>query len=138
QHGHFTLAHNERGVVGLIERASTNRLMGVNSRVIYPEEIQRLVPDLNVFGHCRYPIMAALYHPPGGIIRHDAVVWAYARGVDQGGGQIHQQTEVNAIEVRDGRIEAVVTNRGRIKTGTVVNATAGYAGIISRMVGLEI
>ncbi len=138
QHGHLTLAHNERGVTGLTERALTNQLMGVNSRIIYPAEIQEVVPDLNVFGHCRFPIMAALYHPPGGIIRHDAVVWAYARGVDRGGGQIHQQTEVNAIEVRDGRIEAVVTNRGRIKTGTVLNATAGYAGIISRMAGLEI
>ena len=32
-----------------------------------------------------YPIMGALYHPPGGIIRHDAVVWGFARGADEGG-----------------------------------------------------
>ena len=138
QHGHLTLAHNERGVTGLAERALTNQLMGVNSRIISPREIQEIVPDLNVFGHCRFPIMAALYHPPGGIIRHDPVVWAYARGVDRGGGHIHQQTEVTGIEVQNGKVAAVVTNRGRIKTGTVVNATAGYAGIISGMVGLEI
>jgi sarcosine oxidase subunit beta len=138
QHGHLTLAHNERGVTGLMERASTNRLMGVNSRVIFPEEIQQIVPDLNVFGHCRFPIMAALYHPPGGIIRHDAVVWAYARGVDRGGGHVHQQTEVIGIDVRNGRVEGVITNRGRIATNTVVNATAGYAGLISGMVGLQI
>lgn len=138
QHGHLTLAHNERGVTGLTERANTNQLMGINSRVIFPEEIKQIVPDLNVFGHCRYPIMAALYHPPGGIIRHDAVVWAYARGVDRGGGQVHQQTEVKEIEVRNGKVEAVVTNRGRIKTGVVLNATAGYAGTICRMVGLNI
>jgi sarcosine oxidase, subunit beta len=138
QHGHLTLAHNERGVNGLKERANTNRLMGVDSRVIFPAEIQQIVPDLNVFGHCRFPIQAALYHPPGGIIRHDAVVWAYARGVDRGGGHVHQKTEVTAIEVRDGKVEAVVTNRGRIRTGVVLNATAGYAGIISNMVDLEI
>lgn len=138
QHGHLTLAHNERGVTGLTERANTNQLMGINSRVIFPKEIQEIVPDLNVFGHCRFPIMAALYHPPRGIIRHDAVVWAYARGVDRAGGQIHQKTEVTGIDVRDGKVEGVVTNRGRIRTGTVLNATAGYAGIISGMVGLEI
>jgi sarcosine oxidase subunit beta len=138
QHGHLTLAHNERAVAGLTERALTNQWMGVNSRMIFPNEIKEIVPDLNVAGPCRFPIMAALYHPPGGIIRHDAVVWAYARGVDRGGGQVHQQTEVTGIEVHDGTVEAVVTNRGRIKTGTVVNATAGYAGIISRMAGLEI
>lgn len=138
QHGHLTLAHNERGVTGLTERANTNRLMGVNSRVIFPKEIKEICPDLNVFGHCRYPIMAALYHPPGGIIRHDAVVWAYARGVDRGGGQIHQKTEVTGIDVRNGRVEGVVTNRGRIRTGAVLNATAGYAGLISRLAGFEI
>ena len=106
--------------------------------MIFPEEIKRIVPDLNVFGHCRYPIMAALYHPPGGIIRHDAVVWAYARGVDRGGGHVHQKTEVTGIERSNGQVEAVVTNRGRIKTKKVVNATAGYASTICKMVGLEI
>ncbi len=138
QHGHLTLAHNEKGVTGLTERANTNQLMGVNSRIIFPEEIKQIVPDLNVFGHSRFPIQAALYHPPGGIIRHDAVVWAYARGVDWGGGHVHQKTEVTGIEVQNGQVEAVVTNRGRIRTKTVLNATAGYAGLISRMVGLEI
>src|SRR6476661_2543563 len=43
QHGHLTLAHNERGVTGLSERALTNQLMGVNSRIIFPEEIERTV-----------------------------------------------------------------------------------------------
>ena len=138
QHGHLTLAHNERGVIGLTERANTNQLLGINSKVIFPEEIKRLVPDLNVFGHIRFPIEGALYHPPGGIIRHDAVVWAYARGADQGGAHIHQRTEVTGIEVRDGAVEAVMTNRGRIKTKVVLNATAGYASIISKMVNLEL
>ena len=26
-----------------------------------------------------WPIQGALYYPPGGIIRHDAVVWGYAK-----------------------------------------------------------
>lgn len=138
QHGHLTLAHNERGVLGLRERANTNQLMGVNSRLIYPDEIKQLVPDMNVFGHQRFPILAALHHPPGGIIRHDAVVWAFARGADRGGAHIHQLTEVTDIEVVDGRVQSVITNRGRIRAGTVVNATAGYASTICDMVGVKI
>ena len=39
----------------------------------------RLVPALDLSDRPRFPILAALYHPPGGIIRHDAVVWGYAR-----------------------------------------------------------
>ena len=138
QRGHLTLAHTERGVSGLRERALTNQLCGVNSRLIFPDEIRKHVPDMQLEGSLRYPVMAALYHPPGGIIRHDAVVWAYARGADAGGVHVHQLTEVTDLEVTDGAISGVVTNRGRIKAGAVVNATAGYASTIAAMAGRQI
>src|SRR5438034_8778218 len=82
QQGHLTVAHSDRGVTTLRERAETNRLLGVNSRLIDLDEIAGLVPGLDVSARPRQPILAGLYHPPGGIIRHDAVVWGYARGVD--------------------------------------------------------
>ncbi len=138
QRGHLTLAHTERGVSGLRERALTNQLCGVDSRLIFPDEIREHVPDMQLEGSLRYPVMAALHHPPGGIIRHDAVVWAYARGADALGAQVHQLTEVTGLELTEGRISGVMTNRGRIKAGTVVNATAGYAGTIAAMAGRQI
>ena len=45
----------------------------------------------------RYPILGALYHPPGAIARHDAVAWGYARGAARRGVEIHTQTEVIGI-----------------------------------------
>ena len=138
QRGHLTLAHTERGVSGLRERALTNQLCGVNSRLIFPDEIREHVPDMQLEGSLRYPVMAALYHPPGGILRHDAVVWAYARGADAGGVHVQQLNEVTDLEVTDGAISGVVTNRGRIKAGAVVNATAGYASTIAAMAGRQI
>src|SRR5215813_1976632 len=105
QQGHLTLAHTDRGVITLRERAETNRLLGVDSRLIPPEEIARLVPGLDVSDRPHQPILAGLYHPPGGIIRHDAVVWGYARGVDRHGIEIHPRTEVTAIRTCKGRIE---------------------------------
>ena len=49
---------------------------------------------------------------PGAIARHDAVAWAYARGADQGGVEIHQQIVV----MRDNQ-RAIVLGKGgsRIK-----------------------
>ena len=61
------------------------------------------------------------------MIRHDAVVWGLARGADHGGAEIHPYTEVTGIERSNGRVAAVITNRGRIKAGTVVNCTAGWS-----------
>src|SRR6266481_5955887 len=109
QQGHLTVAHTERGVTGLRERAETNKLLGVDSRMVTREEIGKLVPGLDVSDKTHQPILAGLYHPPGGIIRHDAVVWGYARGVDRMGIEIHPQTEVTAIHTTNGRVEGVAT-----------------------------
>ena len=101
QCGHLTLAHNDSSVTGLRVRAENNQLLGVNSRIIGREVIGKLVPSLNLNPSTRYPVLAALYHPPGGIIRHDAVVWGYARACDRMGIEIHPYTEVTRISVEN-------------------------------------
>src|SRR5205807_4530595 len=126
QQGHLTVAHTDRGITTLRERAETNRLLGVNSRLIGVDEIAELAPGLDVSDKPHQPILAGLYHPPGGIIRHDAVVWGYARGADRLGVEIHPFTEVTAIHSPGGSIEAVVTSKGSIATPIVINATAGW------------
>jgi len=65
------------------------------------------------------------------------VAWAYARGADQGGAEIHQRTTVSDIEVVDGRVAGVHTDRGFIKTTKVISAVAGWTTSIQRMVGLR-
>jgi len=138
QQGHLTLAHSDSALNGLRVRAEANRMLGVASEIIGPGEIKRLVPELDTSDRPRYPIVAALYHPPGGIIRHDAVVWAYAREASKLGAEIHPHTEVTAAVTTSGRITAVETTRGTIETPVFVNATSGWATNISRMVGVEL
>ncbi len=142
QQGHLTVAHTDRGVTTLRERAETNRLLGVNSRLVSPREIAEMVPGLDVSDRAHQPILAGLYHPPGGIIRHDAVVWGYARGANRMGIEIHPFTEVTAIQTGgpngSRRVEGVVTNRGPVATRTVVNATAGWCSTVAHMAGVEL
>ncbi len=138
QCGHLTLAHSDSSVTGLRVRAENNQLLGVNSRIIDPEAIGKLVPSLNLSRATRYPVLAALYHPPGGIIRHDAVVWGYARACDRMGIEIHPYTEVTGITVENHRATQVSTNRGQIAAGAVLNATAGWATTISKMAGVPL
>lgn len=138
QCGHLTTAHNDSGVIGLRVRAENNQVLGVDSKLIYPEEISKLVPALDLSNRARFPIVAALYHPPGGIIRHDAVVWGYARACDRMNIEIHPYTEVTGIRVAGHRAQSVITNRGEIRTGAVVNATAGWATVVSKMAGVPL
>ena len=94
QRGHLTLAHTDGAVRTMRRRAEVNQIQGVDSSLIWPDEIKKLCPYLDLSDHPRYPILAALYHPPGGVIRHDAVVWGYAHHADARGVHIHQLTEV--------------------------------------------
>jgi sarcosine oxidase subunit beta len=138
QQGHLTLAHSERAMVTMTERAEVNQLLGIDSRLVYPEEIAQLCPELDLSDHPTWPIMGALYHAPGGIIRHDAVVWGFARGADRGGVEIHPYTEVTGIERSNGRVTGVTTNRGDIACDTVVSATAGWSTLVADLAGIRL
>ncbi len=138
QRGHLTLAHNDGSVRTMRWRAEVNKLQGIDSEVIGPDEIKKLAPYLDVSEEARYPILGALYHPPGGIIRHDAVNWGYARAADALGVQIHQNTEVLGIDVVGDRVTGVRTSRGPISAPVVVNCTAGWATTIADMAGVRL
>ena len=138
QCGHLTLAHSDRALFVMATRAEVNRLNGIDSRLIDPEEVEHLAPAMYVGPDCTYPILGALYHPPGGIIRHDAVVWGFARGADAGGAEIHPYTDVLGLQRSNGRIEAVRTNRGTVRAGHVISATAGWSTLTCDMAGVAL
>ena len=134
--GHLTLAHTDGSLRTMRWRAEVNKLEGVDSEVIGVAEVKALVPRLDTSPAARYPILGALYHPPGGIIRHDAVVWGYARAAGALGVHIHQDTEVVGIDVDGGRVRGVRTNRGKVAAPVVVNCTAGWSSLVSAMAGV--
>jgi len=146
--GHLTLAHTDSALRTMNWRAEVNKLAGVDSSVIGPQEVKELAPSLDVSTSTRYPILGALYHPPGGIVRHDAVVWGYARAADHLGVELHQETEVLDILVtggegpdgkgHGGKVTGIRTNRGDISSPVVVNCTAGWASLISNMAGVPL
>jgi sarcosine oxidase subunit beta len=136
--GHLTLAHNDSSLRTMRWRAEVNKVEGVDSEVIDPAEIKRLAPPLDMSQDARYPILGALWHPPGGIIRHDAVVWGYARGAASRGVHLHQETEVTGIDVTNGRVTGVRTGKADIAAGVVLNATAGWCSLIAEMAGVRL
>ncbi len=135
--GHFTLAHTDSALRTMRWRAEVNKHLGVDSEVVGPEGVKQAVPRIDLECGGVAPIMGALYHAPGAIARHDAVVWGYGRGADRRGAEIHQNTEVLGIDVEKGRVKAIRTNRGTVQTRKVVCAVAGFTPRITEMVGLR-
>ncbi len=148
ERGHLTLAHTDGALRTMRWRAEVNKLQNIDSSVIGPDEIKGLAPSLDTSPNTRYPILGALYHPPGGTIRHDAVVWGYARAADHLGVELHQKTEVHDLLVDGGegpggkgpggRVTGVRTSRGDVSAPVVVNCTAGWASLIADMAGLRL
>src|SRR3954452_2985096 len=89
ERGHLTLAHTDAAMRTMRWRAEVNKHLGVRSELIYPDDIRKLVPSLNLSDDVRYPILGALYHEPGSIARHDAVAWGYAIGAAARGVELH-------------------------------------------------
>lgn len=135
--GHFTLAHTESAMRTMRWRAEVNKHVGVESYVVGPDDISKACPQLDISCSGQAPILGALYHAPGSIARHDAVAWGYARGADQMGVEIFQNTEVTGIDVQSGKVKGVQTNRGYIATNKVLSAVAGFTPRVTKMVDVE-
>jgi sarcosine oxidase subunit beta len=138
QQGHFTLGHTTSSMAALTTRAEVNKAMGVNSYMVTPREIKQMIPEIDISERPRYPVLGALYHPPGGIIRHDAVVWGFAGGADRQGVHIHQLTRVEDVLTEGDRVTGVKTNRGTIHCGKLVSAVAGWSSELCRNVGIKL
>ncbi len=138
ERGHLTLAHTDAAVRTSRWRAEVNKHLGVDSELVFPDEISRICPELNLSDDVRYPIMGALYHPPGAIARHDAVAWGYARRAMEMGVQVHQHQEVTGLIIEGGRAKGVEIGAKKIYADKVMQATAGSSSIIADMAGLKL
>jgi len=138
ERGHLTLAHTDAAVRTSRWRAEVNKHLGVDSRLVFPDEIAKIEPTLNLSRNVRYPVQGALYHVPGAVARHDAVAWGYGIRAAERGVELHPLTEVTAFEQEGGKVTGVVTDRGTIKCGTVIQAVAGMSSVVAKMAGFKL
>ena len=138
QSGRLDIGHTDSAVYGLRMRTGVNRLLGVDSQMIGPSEIKKLVPAIDLREKKPLPILAALYQSTAGVVRHDAVVWGYGRGADRLGVEIHPFTEVTGIIRENGRVVGVDVGDHQVRADVVMSATAGWSSNIARMVDLKL
>ncbi|MEK9543719.1 MAG: FAD-dependent oxidoreductase [Luminiphilus sp.] len=137
QRGQLTLAHTDATVRAFRQRAEVNKHFGGRTELIDRQAIAELVPCLNL-DPAELPVLAGLWHRDGATARHDAVAWGYARGATQRGVELHQLTEVTDIVSDSGRVTGVVTNRGTVHCGCVVQAVAGHSAPLAKKAGIDL
>ncbi len=138
QRGVLNLAHNEHDLKEMSRRVRAIRLNGIDSEILDPAGVKTEVPIINIAGDVRYPILGASLQRRGGVARHDAVAWGFARAADARGVDIIQNCEVTGIEIANGRIRGLQTSRGTIATKKVGLVAAGHSSVLAAMAGLRL
>jgi sarcosine oxidase subunit beta len=133
QGGYLFLVRSEDGRRTLEKSVSVQNGCGLPTRMLTPREAKRVVPELDLEG-----VVAAAYNPEDGVVFPWPFVWGYAHGAQRLGVEIATFTDVKGFRTTGKRIDAVVTDKGEIKTHRVVNAAGAWSPEIARMLGVEL
>lgn len=144
----FNLMFSQRGVLNLAHtpgqldtharRGNAMRMNGIDAELLDRDQVAAMVPRLDCSPDARFPVVGGLLQPRGGIARHDAVAWGYARAADAAGVDVIQNCEVTGIRRDGNRVTGVETSRGFIGTQKLGLAVAGHAGVVAAMADLRL
>ena len=131
--GGIRLASSEERMEELRRQAGWAKTFGLPLELISAAEAKELFPLMSTEG-----VVGAAWLPTDGYIDPAQLTYALADGARQGGCRIFTNTRVTGIEVRDGRVRGVRTERGDIEAEVVVDAGGMFAAEIARMAGVRV
>ncbi|WP_327322014.1 FAD-binding oxidoreductase [Streptomyces sp. NBC_01210] len=107
--------------------------LGVRSRIITPREAHELCPYVDP-----HSVVAAAYSPDDGYALPKAAVHGYLRAARRLGATLRTHCTVTGIDVGGGRVRAVRTTSGTVRTSTVVCAAGPWSAAVGAMAGVEL
>jgi sarcosine oxidase subunit beta len=128
----FALTTPEQ-VAAFEEGVELQNRLGVPSELLTPEQVGAHNPLIRIDD-----VLAGAFCPLDGHATPEAAVQGYASGARAHGATLVTGCPVDAIEVEDGEVRAVVTPRGRVETSTVVCTAGAWSRSIGEMVGFEL
>jgi glycine cleavage system aminomethyltransferase T/glycine/D-amino acid oxidase-like deaminating enzyme len=131
--GGIRLASSEERMEELRRQAGWAKTFGLPLDLISAEEAKEKFPLMSTEG-----VLGAAWLPTDGYLDPSQLTNALADGARRGGCRIFTNTRITGIEVVDGRVRGVQTERGDIQAEVVVDAGGMYAAEIGRMAGVRI
>src|SRR5512140_2631467 len=105
------------------------RSFGVPMELVSAQEALNLFPAMSPEG-----IVGAAFTPNDGVIDPSGLTRALAAGAKNRGARIFEDTNVEAIHLKNGRVSEVVTDQGTIHTDTAVNASRQWGAELGNIV----
>ena len=136
--GVMMLAHSIHDVQVFRRHVHANRLQGIDNEWLTPEQAKAFCPPLHIGQDARYPVLGAALQRRGGVARHDAVAWGYARAASALGVDIIQNCEVTGINrASSGAVTGVETTRGPIGAPRIGVVAAGHTSVLMAMASVR-
>jgi sarcosine oxidase subunit beta len=131
--GYLFLLTSDDAAAAFRQNVEMQHRLGVETEWLSGDETRRRLPMMQLDD-----VLAGTWHAPDGLADPNGVVMGYLNAARRMGVRLLTDTNVSAIETREGKVTAVVTDTGQIETSAVVNAAGPWAASIGRMVGLDL
>ena len=132
------LAHSRHDLDAMSRWANAMRMNGIAAELLTREQVGELAPALDLSPQARLPVLGGFCQRRGGVARHDAVAWGYARAASALGVDIIQNCEVTDFIKDSGRVVGVVTSHGSSRAERVGIAAAGHSSVLAKMAGFRL
>ena len=132
--GGIEVARTEERMEELRRRMSSATAWGVDARLLTPAEVKEMVPFVEedvILGGFYTPAVSVVDSLRAGTIFRE-------RAQEKGALSVFPNTEVLDIEAEDGRVKAVVTDKGRVEADHVVIACGLWSPMLAEMAGATI
>ncbi|WP_297366623.1 FAD-dependent oxidoreductase [Acidocella sp.] len=131
--GGLRLACNEERWIEVKRQATTARSFGLDMHLLTPSEAQKLWPLMDVSD-----VIGAAFLPTDGQASPSDITQSLAKGARMTGTRIFENTEVTGFEIKNRRVEAVLTARGRIACEVAINCAGQWARELGAMAGVNV
>jgi len=131
--GYLFLISESDDLRGYESRVALQRSLGVDVRIVSPQDAKALVPALHVDD-----LIAAVWGPDDGMAGPAEVTNGFARRARELGARIAEGVDVAGIEIDGGRVTGVVTASGTVGTRVIVNAAGPAAARVGRLAGVDL
>lgn len=128
--GNLVLAADEQRLSQFEEWLEHAKIYQVDSRIVTPQEAAAIVPGMSV------PSLGGLYTPSDGQAEPEKAAPAIAAAARSLGANIEINCVVDGIEVENGVVRGLHTERGRVRAGSVILCAGAWTKYLLR--GLRI
>ncbi len=131
--GSLSIARTQDRMTVLKRTAAKARAYGVEAEIVSAKEAGELWPVME-----SKDLAGGVWLPGDGKANPTDLTQALARGTRRNGGRIIEQTRVTGVDLADGAIRKVRTNKGDIECEYIVNAGGQWARQFGRLAGVNI